>query len=129
MDRTTIMRRALVFGGLFNLAAAVPVALPHTVGTLLGLRPPGTLFHAWVLAFFIAVFGLVYLWLARRPRIDLPLVVVAAIGKLGIFVISAACWMLGDISGRAMVPAVGDLAFALVFLWWAAGEQRARSAA
>lgn len=50
--------------------------------------------------------------------------VLAVLGKTGVFLIALACLSLGDLSPRGFVPAIGDLLFALVFLWWLAGGTR-----
>jgi hypothetical protein len=122
MTRTTIMRGALWIGGIYNLAAALAFAFPGSLGRLAGLPAPGSLFYAWMLA----LFGGAYLWLARRPQIDRPLVGLAVIGKLSVFALAVVCWTLGEIPARVVVPAVGDLVFALVFLWWLRGEAGVR---
>ena len=124
MDRTSILRGVLRVGALFNFGAAAMLAFPTTLGQVAELPPPGSRFYPWMLAMLVGLFGGVYLWLAQRPRIDRPLVAVAGLGKLGVFAVSTACWQVGEIPGRAMVPAVGDLLFGLVFLGWLAGEVR-----
>ena len=124
MNRTSIMRSALWLGALFNFGAALMLAFPASLGQLAGLPPPGSLFYSWMLALLIGLFGGVYLWLAQRATIDRPLVVVAIVGKVGVFAVAVACWQLGQIPGRGVVPAIGDLIFGLVFLWWLAGEVR-----
>lgn len=128
MSRTSILRRVLWFGALFNFGAALGLAFPASIGRIAALPAPGSRFYSWLLALFVGLFGGVYLWLARRPRIDRPLVVVAIVGKLGVFAVALVCWRLGEIPGRAVVPAVGDLIFGLVFLWWLRGELRERGA-
>ena len=77
-----------------------------------------------MLALLIGIFGGVYAWLARQPRIDRSLVVVAVIGKIGVFTVAMISWLLGEIPGRGLIPALGDLIFGVVFLWWLRGEIR-----
>lgn len=75
----------------------------------------------WVaaqLAFVIALFGGVYAWLARQSRINRPLLVVGALGKLGFFGLNLAYAVAGDIPMDMAVNATPDLVFAGVFLWW-----------
>ena len=113
-----IMRAILVFGAVYNAFAAVALALPDSLGAMLALPAVGSTFHAWMLAYFVALFGAAYLWMARQAEICRPLVALAAIGKSGVFVIALACWWRGDIGTAALAPAIGDALFAGVFFWW-----------
>ena len=118
------MRGALWLGACFNFSAALMLAFPHSLGQIIGLPAPGSLFYPWMLALLIGIFGGVYAWLARQPRIDRSLVVVAVIGKIGVFTVAMISWLLGEIPGRGLIPALGDLIFGVVFLWWLRGEIR-----
>jgi hypothetical protein len=114
------MRAALWIGAAFNLGAAVMVAFPDTIGSFSGLPSAGPLFYRWLLVLFVALFGGAYAWMAMQPRICRPLVALAALGKTGVFVVSVACWSVGDIPLQSLPPAIGDLSFAAVFAWWLA---------
>jgi hypothetical protein len=50
------------------------------------------------------------------------MVVVAAIGKTSAFVIALAFWTTGELPGRTVVAAAGDLTFAGIFVWWLLGD-------
>ncbi len=126
MNRTSIMRIALWVGACFNLGAALMLIFPSSLGQIAGLPLPGSRFYAWLLAILIALFGGVYAWLACRPQIDRPLVAVAIIGKFGVFAVSLACWLLGEIPFRGFVVAIGDLIFGLIYWWWLRGEERVK---
>ena len=113
-----VMRGALRAAALVNLLGVVVFGLA-AVGrpsTLLPLAVPP--FYAAQLALVIAIFGGAYAWLARQPRIDVPLVVVGAMGKAGFFGLALVYWALGDLPVRAMSSAMPDLVLALVFCWW-----------
>jgi hypothetical protein len=112
------MRKILWVGVAFNAAAALMLAFPLSLGTLAGLPPVGSLFYPWLLAFFVALFGAAYAWLAVQPTLHRPLIMLAAIGKTGVFVVALACLIRGDIELRAFSVAVGDLAFACLFFLW-----------
>lgn len=106
---------ATVAFNALGVAALAPVALGFPSTMLPVAVPP------WVaaqLAFVIALFGGVYAWLARQPRINRPLLVVGALGKLGFFGLNLAYAMASDIPMDMVVNATPDLAFAGVFLWW-----------
>jgi hypothetical protein len=68
-----------------------------------------------------SLFGPVYAWLALRPRIDHPLLVVGGLGKRGFFALAAAYWAAGDLPGGTVLQTTPDLVLAAVFLWWAWG--------
>lgn len=118
MNHDLVIRRTLVVGAIFNLAAAAMVLSPSSLGRFADLPLTAPRFYSWLLALFIVLFGCVYAWLSRRPEIDRPLVVLAVFGKCGVFLVALACLLLGDISAKAFAPAVGDLVFGLIFLWW-----------
>ena len=122
------MRIALWLGAFFNFSAALMLAFPRSLGQIIGLPAPGSLFYPWMLALLIGIFGGVYAWLARQPRIDRSLVTVAVIGKVGVFIVSIISWQFGEISGRGLIPAVGDLIFGAVFLWWLRSETHPQDA-
>ena len=71
-----------------------------------------------MLAYFVVLFGGMYAWLALQPNIPRQLVAFAAIGKTGAFLTVLATWHFGQIPGRAVVAAAGDLAFAAIFAGW-----------
>ena len=125
MNRDVVMRRVLVVGALFNFFVVVIVLFPDTLGRFADLPVPVSRFYTWLLALFIGLFGAAYAWLSRRPTIDRPLVALATVGKIGVFVVALLCWQLGDISAKAFGPAIVDLLFALIFLWWLRANPRA----
>lgn len=127
LSRDALMRRTLVAGALFNFVAAAMVLLPGSLGRLADLPPSAPRLYSWLLALFIVLFGGVYAWLSRRRVIDRPLVAMAIVGKFGVFFVALVCLLLGDISSKAFAPAVGDLGFGLVFLWWLNGAPSPQS--
>lgn len=124
LTRTTIMRGALTVGAVYNWAAALMLLLPGSLGRLLDLPAPGSWFYVWMLAFFIGLFGGVYAWQAWRPVIDRPIIAVAIVGKIGVFAVAALAWLATEISFAVVVLMIGDLLFAIVFLWWYVGARR-----
>jgi hypothetical protein len=118
MINSTMMRKILWVGVAFNAIAALMLAFPNSLGALVGLPPVGSIFYPWLLAFFVALFGATYAWLAVQPTLHRPLVMLAAIGKTGVFVVALACLLRGDIAFRAFSVAIGDLVFAGIFFLW-----------
>lgn len=121
MNRDQVMRPALVIGAVFNLVAAAIFLFPDSLGSMADLPRSGSVFHSSLIAVFIVVFAGLYLWLYRQPVIDRKLIVLAVVGKMGVFVVSVACLLLGELSVKAFAPAAGDFLFVLLFLWWLAG--------
>lgn len=115
------MRRALRASAVFNLGGALLFACAGSLGPLAGLPVPVPRVYTALLAMFVLLFGASYAWLARQPRIDRPLVALAAIGKASAFALTLVSWLLGDVGGRAVVAISGDLVFAVIFAWWLLG--------
>lgn len=118
MIQDRYFRAVLVAGSLFNLFMAAAILFPDSVGSFADLPRCESRFFPWLLALFIALFAGVYAYLAVVAVIDRSLVILAIIGKTGVFLVALACLILGELSFGAFVPAIGDLIFALVFLGW-----------
>lgn len=119
MNRDDVIRRALWTTVPFNFGAACLFAFPSSfLGQLAGLPPSVPILYRVVVAFFVALFGATYAWLALQPRIDRPLVAFSALGKSGVFAVILALWLLGLAPARGVLIASGDLIFAVIFAWW-----------
>lgn len=121
MNRDQVMRPALVVGAIFNLVAAAIFLFPDSLGRMADLPRSGAVYHSWLIAVFIVIFAGLYLWLSRRPVIDRQMIVLAVVGKMGVFLVSVACLLLGELSLKAFAPAAGDFLFVLLFVWWLSG--------
>jgi hypothetical protein len=125
MARDDIMRHALRVTAVANLGVAIVLAFPASLpGQLIGLPASVPAVHRLLLAYLVGLFGVAYAWLARQPRIDRPLVAVAAAGKAGAAAIAVGCWLAGRATGRSAVVFSGDILFAALFTWWLRGERR-----
>jgi hypothetical protein len=112
------MRRVLWVGVAFNALVALMLMFPSTLGALAALPPVGSVFYRWMLTFFVVLFSATYAWLALEPTISRPVVVLAAVGKTGAFMVALACLVRGDIQLRTFSISIGDLAFAAYFFLW-----------
>jgi hypothetical protein len=118
-----LTRFSLWLAFVFNLLAAAVFATPASaLGQLLGLPASVSPIYSVMVAFFVALFGCAYAWLARRPSIDRPLLALGCIGKTGAFVIATSLWARGEVSSLLFVVALGDLAFAAAWFAWLRSE-------
>lgn len=93
------------------------VFVPLAVGRVSPLLPvPVSAFLAGQLVFVIALFGCVYLWLARQPVVDRPLLLVGGLGKLGFFVLAVVYAAVGDVPAQVALSALPDVVLGVVFL-------------
>jgi hypothetical protein len=120
-----LLRRALRASVFFNLLGALLFAFPDSLGRLAGFPAPAPHVYTAFIAAMVVLFAGTYGWLARQPEIDRPLVAFAALGKTSFFAVVTACWLLGEVPGRAVLGASGDLVFAALFAWWLAGRAAA----
>jgi len=119
MNDDLFMRRVLLLSAGFNVLGGLLFAFPNfPTGRLAGLPSdvPG-LYRATVFL-FIVLFGAMYAWLARRPRIDRPMVAFGAIGKASFFALVLLFWSAGALPGRSVWVTSGDAVLAGVFALW-----------
>jgi hypothetical protein len=122
VDRDRFLRRALAVTAVMNLLAATLFAFPASgVGQLAGLPAPVPPLYAALVALFTALFGGMYAWLSRQPRIDRPMVVLAVVGKTSVVVLAVCFFLVGAAPARLVGLAGGDLVFAAIFTWWLLG--------
>jgi len=112
------MRGALMASAAMNTGAALIFAFPDSLGRVAGLPTPVPHIYTTLLSVFVMLFGIAYAWLARQPIIDRPLVAFSALGKAAVFSTILVFWILGDLTGRSALAAIGDLVFAAIFAWW-----------
>jgi hypothetical protein len=118
------MRGALWVSVVYNFGGAVLFAVPSSpLGQLAGLPTAVPPIYCALLAFFVALFGGAYAWLAVQPTLSRPLVALSAIGKAGVFALILLFWLLGEAPGRGVLVATGDLVLACVFAGWLLGPR------
>jgi hypothetical protein len=112
------MRRTLLATAVANLAVAaifLPAAQPMRALAGFPEAPP---FYQYLVALFIALFGLGYLWMAILNRGQRLFIAISAIGKLSFFALTVHLWNSGDLPVRVPVLGAGDLLFAALFAAW-----------
>jgi hypothetical protein len=104
----------------FNFVGALTFGIPHSFPGRLLQMPPAPAIFTWNLGFLIALFGLAYAWIALQPRINRPL---GAIGKIGVFVVAAVLYSLGQVALLLVLAVAGDLLFGAIWLIWLRSDQ------
>ncbi|MDG2306338.1 MAG: hypothetical protein P8R42_17145 [Candidatus Binatia bacterium] len=119
MDPDRILRTALWVTAVFNVVFALVASMPDSVlGQVAGLPGGVPAVYAILLAWTIALFGLLYGWLAQQAEIQRPLVAFGALGKGGVVAIVCALCVGGSVPGQIAFLASGNLFFAGLFVWW-----------
>jgi hypothetical protein len=127
VDKDTFLRGSLWVSVVYNFGGALLFAFPSSsLGQFAGLPTPVPPIYGALLAFFVVLFGTAYAWLACQRIIDRALVALAAIGKVGVFAVIVAFWLLGEAPGRGVLAAAGDLVLAGIFAWWLLGSHQLR---
>lgn len=113
------MRRTLWASVLLNGTGAALFAFPSSpIGTMLGLPDPTARLYNTLCALFVALFGGAYLWLARQPHINRPLVAFAAITKASVFAVFLIFWLRDVVTTLGLFVVFPHLVVALLFAWW-----------
>lgn len=119
------MRMTLWASVLLNGIGAMLFAFPATgIGATLGLPDPTPYLYNTLCALFVGLFGGAYLWLARQPHINRPLVAFAAITKASVFFVFLAFWLKGIVTTPGLMMVVPHLLVAGFFAKWLLTEDR-----
>jgi hypothetical protein len=116
------MRNALFATAAMNFFAALGFLPPATgVRALTGLPPGEHPLYLMTVALFVMLFAIGYFWVAAANRPERLFITLAAIGKLGFFLVVLGCWLGGLVPALAAVAASADLVFAAIFAAWLLG--------
>jgi hypothetical protein len=119
MISQTTVRYSLWITFPFNLIAAYVFAMSASMpAQLAGLPQPVHPLYSLLCALFIALFGFMYVWLARQPTLNQPLLFFGAAGKASVFVLAACLWLSGEVTAQIVYVAAADLALALLWFSW-----------
>ncbi len=114
-----VLRFTLALSCPFNLLAALLILQPDSPpGRWLGLPADVPVLYAALAAYLIAAFGLLYAWMASRPRPDRPLLAFASLAKAGVFFLVLALWLGSFAPPACLLAASGDLGLAAFWGWW-----------
>lgn len=85
---------------------------------LVGLPEPAAPLYLWIIAVWIFLFGVCYLWLATQQRQEWLFIAIGASGKLSFFAILAASAVAGEIPPQAVAAGLWDLVVGCLFVVW-----------
>ena len=113
------MRVALAATAVMNIGGALAFAPITKAGPeMLNLPGPVHPIYLWIIAEFIAVFGVAYAWCAATGSAPRLFVAAGAAGKLLFFGTLVAFWLTGALPLQAAAGGIGDLLFGGLFVFW-----------
>lgn len=113
------MRIILWASVVLNAIGAALFAFPTApLGALLGLPDPAARLYNTLCALFVALFGGAYVWLARQPQINRPLVAFAALTKASVFGVFLIFWLRDVVTTLGLLFVFPHLVIASLFAWW-----------
>ena len=102
----------------FNFVAALAFGFPTSwLGRLFELPDAHVMYRAFV-GFLVALFGVMYAWLAAQRVIHRRLLTLGAAGKIGVFVIAVTLFLADSVSLPIVAAASGDFALGSLWLAW-----------
>ena len=110
--------KIFLVGAIFNWVVACSLFfIPEVLLSLFGATPNPEQ-SLWVQQFagLVFVFGIGYYWASRNFEANVQIIKMGVIGKSGVILIGLLNVISGDISWQFMLPASGDLIFAILFV-------------
>lgn len=119
----TWMRNALLATAVMNLfGAGLFLPSAEDLREIAGLPQAEHPVYLAVLAMFVALFGVGYLWVAVAGRAERLFIGISALGKISFVALLTGFWLGGTLPLRAPLLASGDLVFGVLFLVWLVRE-------
>jgi hypothetical protein len=116
MTRRTDYKRMFYAAAIFNWLAAATVIAKASCPSLIALDTPFDPFGGQLFGMLAAVFGYGYFLVGRDPARNEGIVWMGIIGKLLIFALFLAHAMAGTFPFVLVIPTIGDVIFAFLFL-------------
>lgn len=114
-----LLRMSLWISLPLHLGAAYVLARPGLwLGQQLGLPAAVHPLYAALPAFLLALLGCACAWLALQRRPTQPLLAVAALAQLGVFIIILGLWLFAHASSGLAAAGCVELLLALLWLGW-----------
>lgn len=113
------MKLALLVTGVMNMFGAVLFApIVPQLRELNGFPNASHPLYLWIIAIWIFLFGLCYLWLGLTGRREPLFLIIGAAGKLSFSGLLALYWINGELPAQAVFGALSDLFFGIIFIVW-----------
>lgn len=112
------IKRLLQVAAVFNFLAALSISFPDSIGKAFEMPASGSPFYTYLLGLLLAMIGMVYLILSMEDSPNRNLILLAAFGKMSVFILATYCWTIQAISNQGFYLAFGDLTFAVLFVYW-----------
>lgn len=114
-----LMRLALLATAVMNVFGAL-LFVPSFSGLreFLGLPNASHGLYLWIIASWIFLFGVCYLWLGITGRRERLFLAIGATGKLSFVVLMFAYYLAGEIPLTTALASLSDLFFAAIFAFY-----------
>ncbi|MBN2150182.1 MAG: hypothetical protein JW839_01925 [Candidatus Lokiarchaeota archaeon] len=120
MDKRAYYSRLFLIGGIWNLAAILPVWIMGLGGpaafALFGMGAPPTLFFFTAMTWFIVAFGVGYFFVSRDIDKNHGVVVIGAIAKVAFFVDCVVVVALEEAGASIIAFGAVDMVFVVLFV-------------
>jgi hypothetical protein len=104
---------------IMNFTGAIVFALPiFGRGDIFKLPENAHPLYLSIISAWIFIFGVAYLWLALTAKPERFYIAVVTVCKLAIAFFFFIFWLTGDLPLLTASAGVGDLLFALIFIYW-----------
>jgi hypothetical protein len=119
MISNSVVKFTLGLSCPFNFVAAGLLAFPSSsLGRMAGLPESVPVFYAALPALLVAMFGVMYGWMAMQDETPRELVFLGAAGKASVFFLAFILFLADECPGEMLLLASGDLAFATLWFAW-----------
>ncbi len=114
------IRTLFLTAAIFNWAVGLSLAFQaRLLFELFRVSPaPTEPLFLQLFAWLVVAFGVGYFWVSRDPVVNIPIIKLGILGKLGVVLAALACVVMGAVSWQMMILASADLLY-LIFFWWA----------
>jgi hypothetical protein len=112
---------------MFGAALFVPAF--ESVRESHGFPAPSHPLYLWIIASWIFLFGVCYLWLGITGRSERLFLAIGVLGKFAFVAILFAFWQMGEVPMGTALNSLPDLLFAVLFavyLWQSRSNRRRR---
>ena len=116
MTRRAYYQRMFYGAAIFNWFAAATAIAKAIAPSVISMDSPFDTFSGELFGLLVAVFGYGYFLVARDPARNEGIVWMGIVGKVLIFVLFLGHAIAGTFPFVLMIPTVGDLIFAFLFL-------------